>query len=97
MIRHPVPLILDSGFRRMTTLAYIVAGVMTMEMEESMSKEEDIKIEKLIAWDEYTTVNADKALPEIYEHAKNTSTVAREWYWSWSSAEHPAGNHGAHY
>ena len=46
-----------------------------------MSKEKDIKIGKLIAWDEYTTANADKALPEIYEHAKNTSAVAREWYW----------------
>jgi hypothetical protein len=49
-------------------------------MEKSMSVE-DIKTEKLIAWNEYANVNADKALPEIYEHAKYHSAVARKWYW----------------
>ncbi len=44
-------------------------------------KKADVKIEKLSPWDEYADASPDKALPEIYEHAKETSSVAREWYW----------------
>ena len=46
-----------------------------------MTKKEDVKIKELGAWDEYANVTADKALPEIYEHAQKTSNAAREWYW----------------
>ncbi len=45
-------------------------------------KKADVKIEELSPWDEYANAGPDKALPEIYEHAKEASRVAREWYWT---------------
>jgi low affinity Fe/Cu permease len=42
---------------------------------------QDIKVEELGAWDNYANASASKALPAIYEHAKNASSVARTWYW----------------
>src|SRR5262245_5934476 len=44
-------------------------------------RKRDIRIQKLVEWNDFANVPAQQSLPSIYNHAEEVSKHAREWYW----------------
>ena len=41
----------------------------------------NVRMESLLAWDEYANKSIQTALPSMYNHAQLISDAARDWYW----------------
>jgi len=44
-------------------------------------RKKDVRIDKLVDWNDFASLPAERSLPAIYDHAKCVSERAREWYW----------------